>query len=271
MEAFITRKKRKSGPETNDIQSPSLATGDEDEESTDLKLAMLSSLHTNFDQETLLDLLLAHDGSVQATTEAIRAGHVPKTSTSSVTAQASLRSFGVTATTSEEAQRPTKKSKLLSRKGATLHLYEPQDIAEHTPCTIIHNFLPPDEANQLLVELLEESKTFEKITFKLFDNVVSSPHTSSFYVGSLDELNAQKYEYTYNGSKLTVSPLFPPNQNHSPTLPRTSAKSPPTSTTSNLSSPPPSTAKSPTVSPPTNPASASPSNPPAPGPPTPPS
>lgn len=240
MEAFITRKKRKSGPETNDIPSPSLATGGEDEESTDLKLAMLSSLHTDFDQETLLDLLLAHDGSVQATSQAIRAGLTTKKSPSSVTAQASLRSFGLTATSSEESQRPTKKSKLVSRKGATLHLFDPQDIAEHTPCTIIHNFLPTDEANQLLFELLEESKTFEKITFKLFDNVVSSPHTSSFYVGSLDELNAQKYEYTYNGSKLTVS--HPPSlqtKSLPPTLPRTSAKSPPTSTTSNPSSPQP--------------------------------
>ncbi len=53
-------------------------------------------------------------------------------------------------------------------------------------------------------ELLEESKTFEKITFKLFDNVVNSPHTSSFYVSSLDEVNRQKLEYLYNGSTLTV-------------------------------------------------------------------
>ncbi|KAK1831366.1 GRF zinc finger protein [Podospora conica] len=204
MEAFITRKKRKSGPETSDTPPPSLLAGGEDEESTDLKLAMLSSLHVDFDQETLLDLLLAHDGSVPATSQAIKAGHhAAKKPTSSVTAQASLRSFGVTATSSEESQHPAKRSKLLSRKGATLHLYDPHDIAEHTPCTIIHNFLPQDLANELLVELLEESKTFEKITFKLFDNVVSSPHTSSFYVGSLDELNAQKFEYTYNGSKLT--------------------------------------------------------------------
>lgn len=42
--------------------------------------------------------------------------------------------------------------------------------------------------------MLEESKTFEKITFKLFDNVVSSPHTSSFYVDSHDEMRKQKIE-----------------------------------------------------------------------------
>ena len=59
------------------------------------------------------------------------------------------------------------------------------------------------------VELLEESKTFEKITFKLFDNVVSSPHTSSFFVG-MDEIDRQRYEYVYNGSVLTV--CLPPSQ-----------------------------------------------------------
>ncbi|KKY38579.1 putative grf zinc finger domain-containing protein [Diaporthe ampelina] len=51
--------------------------------------------------------------------------------------------------------------------------------------------------------MLEESKTFEKITFKLFDNVVSSPHTSSFYVDSHDEMRKQKIDYLYNGARLT--------------------------------------------------------------------
>ncbi len=67
--------------------------------------------------------------------------------------------------------------------------------------------MPPDDANELLRELLEESKSFEKITFKLFDNVVSSPHTSSFYVQNLDEVNRQRLEYVYNGSSLTVGQL----------------------------------------------------------------
>jgi hypothetical protein len=83
-------------------------------------------------------------------------------------------------------------------------LYDPIDISEHSPCTIIHNFLPPDEADSLLRELLEESKSFEKITFKLFDNVVSSPHTSGFYVGSHKEMQEQRREYVYNGSRMTV-------------------------------------------------------------------
>jgi hypothetical protein len=197
MEAFVTRKKRKSSPEArHEIEA-------ESEESTDVKLAMLSSLHPAFDQETLLDFLLAHDGSVKATSQSLRQSKTPQKS--GVVAQMSLRSYSIAPASSNQESNPSKKPKLLSKKGATMHLFDPQDISEHTPCSIVHNFLPPEDANSLLIELLEESKTFEKITFKLFDNVVSSPHTSSFYVGTYDELDQQKHEYVYNGARLTVN------------------------------------------------------------------
>ncbi|KAK0643607.1 GRF zinc finger domain-containing protein [Cercophora newfieldiana] len=198
MEAFVTRKKRKSSPEVQQEQEHEASEPD-NEDSTDIKLAMLSSLHPTFDQETLLDFLLAHDGSVKATSQSLRQSQPKKKS--GVVAQKSLRSYTVAPTGQESG--PSKKPKLLSRKGATMHLFDPEDISQHTPCSIIHNFLPPEDANSLLLELLEESKTFEKITFKLFDNVVSSPHTSSFYVGTYDELDQQKYEYVYNGARLT--------------------------------------------------------------------
>ena len=64
--------------------------------------------------------------------------------------------------------------------------------------------MPADEANALLEELLEEAKSFEKVTFKLFDNVVSSPHTMGFYVESYDEIRDQKTAYLYNGARLKV-------------------------------------------------------------------
>lgn len=86
-----------------------------------------------------------------------------------------------------------------------MHLYDPVDVATHTPCTIVHNFLPADDANDLLKELLEESESFEKITFKLFENVVSSPHTMGFYVENNNDIEAQKTAYLYNGARLTVS------------------------------------------------------------------
>jgi len=212
MEAFIIKRKRKSSPELAPRPTPKNPKNDDTDadEPTDVKLAMLSSLHPGVDQETLLDLLLAHDGSVQATSQALRESwrSVKKAGSGSVVAQTSLRSFAIDAACPGTlGEGPSKKARLLSKKGTTLHLYDPKDISEYTPCTIIHNFLPQDEANHLLVELLEESKTFEKITFKLFDNVVSSPHTSSFYVRSYDELNQQMHEYVYNGARLTVRPL----------------------------------------------------------------
>lgn len=197
MDAFITRKRKSDPPEDQEV------TGNEiddiaDDEPTDVKLAMLASMHPNFSQEALLDILLAHNGCVSAASASLFAPNTSgsslptkKASASTVLSQTSLRNF----TRSNQDEMPSqKKTKLLSKKGTTLHLYDPDDVAEHTPCSIIHNFLPTDLANELLREMLKESKTFEKITFKLFDNVVSSPHTSSFYVDSFEEMQKQKFE-----------------------------------------------------------------------------
>lgn len=201
MESFIKRK-RKATPADDQKAAPDGHIEVADDEPTEVKLAILSSLHPDFSQEALLDVLLEHDGSVAAASVSLS---VPSTNrsllssssssnkaTNSVVSQTSLKNFA--APHSMDGVPAPKKTKLLSRKGATLHLFDPGDIAEHTPCSIIHNFLPSDLANGLLIEMLEESKTFEKITFKLFDNVVSSPHTSSFYVDSHDEMRKQKIE-----------------------------------------------------------------------------
>ncbi|KAH7353409.1 GRF zinc finger protein [Plectosphaerella cucumerina] len=189
MDAFIIRKKRKL--------SPPLAGG-QDDESTDVKLAMLSSLHPDLPQDMLLESLLAHEGSVAETSASLKQPNPARKTSGVMGAQSSLKHFGM----GNASENPQKK-KLLSKRGATLHLYDPADIAEHTPCTIIHNFLPPVEADALLKELLGEAESYVKASFKLFDNVVSSPHTSSFYVESYDEVVAQKTEYHYNGARLT--------------------------------------------------------------------
>ncbi|KAG5971662.1 hypothetical protein E4U58_007273 [Claviceps cyperi] len=182
-------------------------TSDGDEEPTEVKLALLSSLHAGIGQETLLDVLLAHDGSVLRASEAIQLGkschEQEKKLSIGIGHQQSLRQYAKLSRDSSTPPTRKKKTKTISKRGTTLHLYDPEDVAEHTPCTIIHNFLRADEANELLKELLHESKSFEKTTFKLFDNVVSSPHTSSFFVESSEELTAQKSEYYYNGSQLT--------------------------------------------------------------------
>ncbi|KAI1505294.1 hypothetical protein F5X99DRAFT_276929 [Biscogniauxia marginata] len=199
MDTFLRRGTKRGSTSTREP-----APEDEDE-STDVKLAMLASLFPNFGQEPLIEALLTHDGSVEAASASLvndepeparkrRAGAV-------VGYQASLRSFAPRSSTDDRSTSP-KKAKLLSKKGTTLRLYDPEDIAEHTPCSIIHNFLPQDEADDLLREMLDEAKSFEKITFKLFDNIVQSHHTSSFYVATEAEINTQKHDYFYNGVRL---------------------------------------------------------------------
>lgn len=198
MDAFLRGAKRKSASMAQE------STRDEEDDTTEVKLAMLASLLPNISQEVLLDALLANAGSVdQAASSLIDGQTEPKKPRAATTvgSQTSLRSFASRSSVTEATGAP-KKAKLLSKKGTTLYLYDPQDIAEHTPCSIIHNFLPPEDANDLLREMLEESKSFGKVTFKLFDNVVQSPHTSSFYVATEAELNTQKYEYFYYGGRV---------------------------------------------------------------------
>ncbi len=196
MKAFLSSSSRKR----KSTEEPPRHDANEDEP-TEVKLAMLSSLHPQMEQDTLMDVLLAHDGSVQEAAASLR--HAPTRSGGGVIGyQQSLRQYARPA--GPASPQTTTKKKCMPKKGSTLHLFDPEDVAEHTPCTIVHNFLPPDVANDLLNELLAESETFERITFKLFDNVVSSPHTSSFYVDSYEKLMSQKSEFYYNGAQLTV-------------------------------------------------------------------
>ena len=209
MEAFLSsRKRRISEPE--EAKEHGIGTSlDVDEDDTDIKLAILSSLYPDIDDSTLLETLISSDGSVERASEPLstltrteEARQKTRSPTKGIGYQSSLTSYGLT----QSAHSPRKKSKV-TRKGQTLHLYSPEDVQAHTPCSIIHNFLPPDEANDLLRELLEEAPSFEKQTFKVFDNVVQSPHSACFYVESLEERRKQQTEYLYNGSYLTVHDL----------------------------------------------------------------
>ena len=177
-----------------------------EEDDTDLKLVTLASLYPDIDQATLFELLISADGSVDAVKKNISTSYkdtLPrKRPSGGIGHQSSLSIFRNPI--SETPDTPSAKRRALTRKGQTLHLYTPEDVAAHTPCSIIHNFLPPQQADDLLKELLEEASTFGRQTFKLFDNVVQSPHSACFYVDSLEEAKTQKTEYVYNGSFLDV-------------------------------------------------------------------
>jgi len=210
MKAFLSRKRTTlalTEAETKSQVSPEFTDmlSNDEENSTDLKLATLASLFPNLDQTLLLDLLISANGSVEAAKTSLscfdEASSPRKRSAPGSGYQTSLSSFRKAEGIGLDL--PMTKRRQLTRKGQTLHLYSPEDIAAHTPCSIIHNFLPAEEADSLLSELLEEALTFERQTFKLFDNVVQSPHSACFYVKSLEEREKQKTEYLYNGSYLT--------------------------------------------------------------------
>ena len=206
MEAFVSRKRRQVSSTSE--PSRTLSTGSTsisgEDDSTDLKLAVLASRFPDVDQTALFDLLITAHGSVDNVINLLSdqpptSPTPPRKGTSRVIGcQTSLSQYSI-----QDPLKLSKRLRPLTRKGQTLHLYSPTDIAAHTPCSIIHNFLPPSVADALLRELLLEVPTFGKQTFKLFDNVVSSPHTASFYVDSLEEAQRQETEYLYNGSYLS--------------------------------------------------------------------
>ena len=214
METFVSRKRRRLSPhlvESDGSDAPfgSEAISNVDDESTDLKLAILASLYPQISQDQVLDVLIASDGSVEAASWALGPIvnelidlPVRKRQVSGAGIQSALTFRPTEVTTSNTSGSPTKSLKPLTKKGKTLHLYAPNDIANHTPCSIIHNFLPPDEATALLKELLQEALTFERHKFKIFDNVVESPHSASFYVNDMAERMRQQTEYLYNGRQL---------------------------------------------------------------------
>lgn len=205
METFISRKRRRSSVSNEvsprdskcDLQG---LTDFNEEESTDYKLSILISLHPDKDEGTLLETLLASEGSVERALECLKLPPKKRPAPSATSYQSSLSSITRTGKDGAAIQQ-------LTKKGKTVHLYTPEDIEAHTPCSIIYNFLPPEEADALLQELVDESPTYKTNRFQLFDRVVSSPHTFCLYVDSWGEAEMQKTQYVYDGKKVKVSLL----------------------------------------------------------------
>ncbi|PSN64210.1 hypothetical protein BS50DRAFT_575654 [Corynespora cassiicola Philippines] len=198
MDAFVCRKRRRI--DTSPVSRPADGHGVDGDESTDFKLALLASLHPDLDDSTILETLVASEGSVEHASQALSTSSSisprKRTAASGVGHQSSLFAYGIS------SAQPVLAKKTLVKKGKTLYLYTPEDIAANTPCSIIHNFLPSAEADALLQELLEQTPTYTHLEFKLFDRVVKSPHTFAFYVNSLAEVEEQKAQYIYDGQKI---------------------------------------------------------------------
>ncbi|KAH9869276.1 hypothetical protein IAQ61_006481 [Plenodomus lingam] len=198
MHAFVSRKRKWATEPPKQVATSTNASSsnvnDQDDESTDFKLALLASLHPSVHKTTLLEALLCSDGSVEAASTHL--AHTPSSSSKkrltsfTVGYQSSLSAYGILPKDGN-----TISSKSLVKKGRTLYLYSPEDIENNTPCSIIHNFLPAKQADALLSELLEEAPSYQRQEFKLFGRVVWTPHTYC----CLAEAEKQKTEYMYNG------------------------------------------------------------------------
>lgn len=207
MESFVSRKRRRGSVEDNSTPLSSTANIDEYEDSTDVKLAILASLNDGKSQSDLLEVLLSCDGSVDRALDMLtsepQGDHPPPPKRAATIGIQSALPYGKPSAANGPVSLP------LTKRGRTLHLFRPEDVAAHTPCSIVPNFLPPHLANALLEELLPEVPSYTSATFRLFDNVVKSPHTASFYVDP-SMLAEQRHTYLYNGSYLSdVRELLP--------------------------------------------------------------
>ncbi|CAG8482998.1 12020_t:CDS:2 [Cetraspora pellucida] len=90
-----------------------------------------------------------------------------------------------------------------------LKLFSPQDISEKTPCTLIHDVLPKELANSLLKVMLKESETWHRSQWWLFERMVTSPRTSSFYISNQVK-NTCDGDVYYNGKKTSNARQFLP-------------------------------------------------------------
>ncbi|CAK37381.1 uncharacterized protein An01g13750 [Aspergillus niger] len=193
MDRFVSRKRPRSPP-------PPTTT---DEDSTDLKLALLMSLFPTMTLDTLMEILVSSNGCVETASCTIKAQTQTQIQFGSAS-PSKKRAKTVPGTpaiqTCLPSTSPTTITRPLTKKGQTLHLYSPSSIATHTPCTLIHNFLPPSLANDLLTELLSESPHFTRPHFQLFDRTVQSPHSASTYVSTPEDHHSHTSEYTYGGT-----------------------------------------------------------------------
>ncbi|PYI04168.1 hypothetical protein BO78DRAFT_471465 [Aspergillus sclerotiicarbonarius CBS 121057] len=185
MDRFVSKKRPRSPPAPIS-----------DEDSTDLKLALLMSLFPDMALDALMEILVSSSGCVETASSIIKAQAPPAKKRAPIPGTPGIQ----TSLTSHIPSTTTTTNLTLPPKGTTLHLYSPTYIAAHTPCTLIHNFLPPSQATALLEELLAESPHFSRPQFQLFSRTVSSPHSSSIYVSTPEEHRQHTSEYTYGGT-----------------------------------------------------------------------
>ncbi|KAL1310783.1 hypothetical protein AAFC00_001028 [Neodothiora populina] len=203
MDAFISRKRKHcSQPESANVNPHDTSAVDNNEDdSTEVKLACLASLDPDASPDALLDALLACEGNVEEASRMLSQSNLsPFLRKNKISRTVGYQSSLFNLIKPAEDAGNSASARTLTKKGKTLFLYSPEDIETHTPCSMIHNFLPNAEADALLKELLAEPP-FGTERFVLFDRAVESPRSVSFYTDSIEDANEEKTPYFYNGSK----------------------------------------------------------------------
>jgi len=167
------------------------------QDDTDLSLAMLASIAPDMTFEGLLELLVSADGDIE------RAKRLLGKQGEKCSVQPSLKRY-------VDGEWKHKNANLDMNKDGVLHLYEPEQIAAISPCTLLLNIFQKPLARSLALELLDQSKSWTSNTFRLFDRTVTSPHRTCFYVLNNDE-QTKHGDFTYNGSRLEDVRLFTPS------------------------------------------------------------
>ncbi|KAL4913525.1 hypothetical protein BDW62DRAFT_192401 [Aspergillus aurantiobrunneus] len=198
MDRYLSRKRLRSPP----VETQTVLPADDDA-STDIKLAQLVSLFAETPQDTLLDILVSCSGSVETAISTIteQKQHLKRPRTTGAPGtQTSLTSHILVSPSKGKNATAKRQRNPVVQKGKTLYLFSPEDVAAHTSCTIIHNFLPPEQANALLSELLDESQHFSRHQLQIFDRTVESPHSMCTYVSTPEEQARHSNDYTYGGT-----------------------------------------------------------------------
>ncbi|EMR09385.1 hypothetical protein PNEG_02332 [Pneumocystis murina B123] len=191
---------------------------DNDENDTEIKLALLSSIFPDKSIETLLEKLVENNGIVENILNVnSQSDFKNENALLKRKKQRKIEEFiendeykhkrtFVSGKLSSDTLWPIKMQNDSFERSKRVnvhvqHLYFPDQIAKLTPCTLIHNFLGKDLCNSLLLKMLKESETWERNEFRLFERKVVSPHKSCYYLYS-DENKLLEQKFFHNGLEI---------------------------------------------------------------------
>ncbi|KAG5437035.1 hypothetical protein PCANB_001311 [Pneumocystis canis] len=197
----------------------------DDNNDTEMKLSLLISVFPDNSPEMLLEKLVENDGSVEDTLNiCLNSCFENKKTSKRLKKQKKIDEFiekheykrkcALLNKESSKVSWPIKMKwdnsiKTLKReKACVLHLYLSEQIAKLTPCTLISNVLPCNLANSLLLKMIEESKTWRRNEFRLFERNIVSPCKSCYYF-YFDENDPLEQKFFHNGSEITDIRTFP--------------------------------------------------------------